>query len=65
MRFYAAERWSFLTTFRCRTHGLVPLCGHPPLQWLPEKVGRYLQRPPDFDDHLIRLAVEKRAEQYL
>jgi len=36
-----------------------------PLQWLPGKVGRYRNTDPVLTNYLIRLAVEKRAEEYL
>lgn len=36
-----------------------------PLQWLPGKVGRYRNTDPVLTNYLIRLAVEKRGEQYL
>lgn len=36
-----------------------------PLQWLPGKVGRYRNTDPVLTNYLIRLAVEKRGEEYL
>jgi CubicO group peptidase (beta-lactamase class C family) len=36
-----------------------------PLQWLPGKVGRYRNTDPVLTSYLIRLAVEKRGEEYL
>ena len=36
-----------------------------PLQWLPGKVGRYRNTDPVLTAYLIRLAVEKRGEEYL
>jgi len=36
-----------------------------PLQWLPGKVGRYRNTDPALTNYLIRLAVEKRGEDYL
>ena len=36
-----------------------------PLQWLPGKVGRYRNTDPVLTNYLIRLAVEKRGEDYL
>ena len=36
-----------------------------PLQWMPGKVGRYRNTDPVLTNYLIRLAVEKRGEQYL
>jgi CubicO group peptidase (beta-lactamase class C family) len=36
-----------------------------PLQWLPSKVGRYRNTDPVLTNYLIRLAVEKRSEEYL
>lgn len=36
-----------------------------PLQWLPGKVGRYRNTDPVLINYLIRLAVEKRGEEYL
>jgi CubicO group peptidase (beta-lactamase class C family) len=36
-----------------------------PLQWLPGKVGRYRNTDPVLTNYLIRLAVERRGEEYL
>jgi CubicO group peptidase (beta-lactamase class C family) len=36
-----------------------------PLQWLPGKVGRYRNTDPVVTNYLVRLAVEKRDEEYL
>ena len=36
-----------------------------PLQWLPGKIGRYRNTDPVLTNYLIRLAVEKRGEEYL
>lgn len=36
-----------------------------PLEWLPGKVGRYRNTDPVLTNYLIRLAVEKRGEEYL
>jgi CubicO group peptidase (beta-lactamase class C family) len=36
-----------------------------PLQWLPGRVGRYRNTDPVLTNYLIRLAVEKRGEEYL
>jgi CubicO group peptidase (beta-lactamase class C family) len=36
-----------------------------PLQWLPGKVGRYRNTDPVLTNYLIRLAMEKRGEEYL
>src|SRR5690242_19868519 len=36
-----------------------------PLQWLPGKVGRYRNTDPVLTNYLIKLAVEKRGEEYL
>ena len=36
-----------------------------PLQWLPGKVGRYRNTDPVLTNYLVRLAVEKRGQEYL
>jgi CubicO group peptidase (beta-lactamase class C family) len=36
-----------------------------PLQWLPGKVGRYRNTDPVLTNYLVRLAVEKRGDEYL
>jgi CubicO group peptidase (beta-lactamase class C family) len=36
-----------------------------PLEWLPGKVGRYRNTDPVLTNYLIRLAVEKRSDEYL